>query len=511
MRVTPLTDTPNQEANEAIRLGILAQIPQPDTELRSQLDRLAGLAARICETPVGLVSIVMRDEQVFFGRSGTDLPATPRNWSFCAHAMHENECMVVPDATEDLRFETNPLVVDAPGIRFYAGYPLKSSEGAPLGSFCVIDTKPRDNLSSEQLDALKTLALAAMGLLEKARSDARHASFHQFSTTRIAELQQRFDLLSDAMPQLVWMTDAEGQVEYVNRGWIGFTGRPEADSLGHGWLNLLHADDRDEVARVWRASVDTRAPYEIEYRLAYNSGGHRWVLARGLPMVDTTGHLQGWIGTCTDVHEQREAVDRLEILSRELNHRIKNIFAVIGGLISMTFRGQPEATRERAQSLQSRVLALGRAHDFVRTHAGSDLLQPPHTSLRAMLGALLAPYQSDDEDRIHILGDDTNIDDRSATPLALFFHELATNAAKYGALSVDPGQVEITVRDCHDSIELEWAEVNGPPVVPSSETGFGARLIEMSIVRQLNGSVTYDWESAGLRVTAKVPVRAMVR
>jgi PAS domain S-box-containing protein len=494
-----------------MRLDIIAQIPTNDPDLREQLDRLAGLAARICETPVGLVSIVMRDEQVFFGRSGTELAETPREWSFCAHAMRESDCMVVPDATGDRRFEDNPLVTGAPGIRFYAGFPLKSVEGAELGSFCVIDTKPREDLSEAQHDALHTLALSAMGLLEKARTDARHASLHQSSSTRIAQLQQRFDLLSDAMPQLVWITDALGKVEYVNRGWINFVGRPAHYSFGYGWLTMIHPEDRRAAEESWSKAVDSRSLYEIEYRLSHFSGGHRWVLARGVPMLDDADRVHGWIGTCTDVHEQREAVDRLEILSRELNHRIKNIFAVIGGLISMTFRGEPPESRARAMSLQSRVLALGRAHDFVRTHAGSDIVQHPHTSLKAMLDALLAPYQSDTGDRILVCGDDPNIDDRSATPLALFFHELATNAAKYGALSEDAGQVVITVRCQADAVELEWAETGGPPVVPSSEAGFGARLIEMSIARQLNGSVSYEWERAGLRVTATVPLRAMAR
>nr|WP_198045828.1 PAS domain-containing protein [Novosphingobium aquimarinum] len=469
------------------------------------------MAARICDAPVGLVSIVTRDEQVFFGRFGTEMTQTPRDWSFCAHAMHEKQCMVVPDATADPRFMENPLVTGEAGIRFYAGYPLLTAEGAPLGSLCVIDTKPRTDLSDDQHDTLKTLGLAAMGLLEKARNDSRHASVQRLSDAQIAKLEHKFELLSDAMPQLVWMTDAEGQVEYLNRGWIEFVGRPEGESMGHGWLAMLHPDDRILAQNVWAKSVESGTPYDIEYRLTHYSGGYRWVLTRGLPIFDDQGQVDGWIGTCTDVNAQRDAVDRLDILSRELNHRIKNIFAIISGLISMTFRGEAPASRERAMALQARVLALGRAHDFVRTHAGSDILQHPHTSLQAMLRALLEPYQNDSGDRIGISGEDPVIDDRSATPLALYFHELATNAAKYGALSDDAGKVVITVAREGDNVTMEWAEQDGPPVIPSSENGFGARLIEMSIVRQLSGSLTYDWERCGVRVTASVPLRAMAR
>jgi PAS domain S-box-containing protein len=490
---------------------VISQFPNEDSELRSQLDRLAGLAARICDAPVGLVSIVMQDEQVFFGRSGTELTETPRDWSFCAHAMHESQCMVVPDATGDPRFKDNPLVTGDVGIRFYAGYPLLSKEGAPLGSFCVIDTKPRSNLSIDQHETLETLALAAMGLLEKARNDKRNEAMQRSSSARINRLETNFELLSDAMPQLVWMTDAEGRVEYINQGWIDFIGRPEEESMGHGWLSMLHLDDRSNAQEVWAKSVDTGSPYDIEYRLSHHSGGYRWVLTRGLPILDNQGQVDGWIGTCTDVNVQHDAVERLDVLSRELNHRIKNIFAIIGGLISMTFRGEPPASRERAMALQARVLALGRAHDFVRTHAGSDILQQPHTSLLPMLSVLLEPYQNEAGDRICITGEDPIIDDRSATPLALCFHELATNAAKYGALSEDTGRVHITVRRDGEDILMEWAERNGPPVIPSTDDGFGARLIEMSIVRQLSGSLSYDWERHGMRVTARIPLRAMSR
>lgn len=498
-------------SEERSRLEIVGQYDRNDQELHAQLDRLAKLAAGVCQTPVGLVSIVMEDEQVFFGRSGTDLTQTPREWSFCDHAMRGDHCMIVTDATCDQRFRDNPLVVDSPGIRFYAGYPLKSLEGLPLGSFCVIDTKPRENLTAEQLESLETLALAAMGLLEKTRREAQHVTLQRNSSSRIATLERQFDILSDTMPQLVWMTDAEGRVEYTNRGWTDFVGCQPEESLGFGWLDMLHAEDKPAVRQVWQESVESCEPYDIEYRLRHNAGGYRWVLARGLPMMDNAQRVHGWIGTCTDVHEQRETLDRLDMLSRELNHRIKNIFAIIGGLISMSFRRESSEWRGKAMALQARVLALGRAHDFVRTPSGATSANQSRTMLRAMLDALLAPYQDEDGGRIEIQGEDSPIDDRSATPLALYFHELATNAAKYGALSTEDGHIAITIRIAGDDVEMEWIEHGGPTVVPSQEPGFGARLIEMSIVRQLGGTLSYDWQRAGLRVRARVPARAMIR
>lgn len=134
------------DLSEAERLALLHSYPVGLQPVKDQLDRLAKLAAQICETPVALVSIVESERQVFIGRSGTDLEETPRAWSFCTYAMRESQTMSVGDATQDARFADNPLVTGAPGIRFYAGEPLRSPEGAPLGSFCVIDTKAREEI-----------------------------------------------------------------------------------------------------------------------------------------------------------------------------------------------------------------------------------------------------------------------------------------------------------------------------------------------------------------------------
>lgn len=494
---------------EAARRQILQAYPRESDGFGCQLDRLAALAARICGAPIALVSIIESDRQVIIGKFGTDLEELPREQSFCAHAMHRTGCMVVPDTAQDPRFTDNPLVTGAPGIRFYAGQPLISKEGLPLGSFCVIDRQPREQLNDQEREGLETLAASAMALLEQKRLEENSRAAERLSQSAILDLEQRFYTLTDAMPQLVWSTDSEGRADYFNRGWCEFTGHPPEAGHDGKWARFLHPDDIAMAKEEWSHAVRTCGPYEIEYRLLHQDNDYRWVLARGVPMRDANGAVTRWIGTCTDIHEQKAAAKRLEILSRELNHRIKNIFAVIGGLISLTIRKQPDFA-EAATALQRRVLALGRAHDFVRTHGGPELASHPHTSLKGMLEALLAPYQDGEKARIEVVGDDVTIDDRSATPLALFFHELATNAAKYGALSVDEGHVTITLhRD--EEIEVAWQECDGPPINPGAEQGFGTTLVEMSITRQLGGSLAYDWSGKGLRVEAHIPPKAMAR
>ena len=155
----PPTPDDESERMEALRkLGVL------DSEVDPLLDAVAELAAMICETPMGVVTIVADNRQWFKASEGLDVTGTTRDEAFCAHAILEPErAMVIPDAADDLVFSDHPLVTGDFGLRFYAGIPL-SPTGQPIGTLCVIDTKPRD-LSEEHLDALRVLARIAEGIL----------------------------------------------------------------------------------------------------------------------------------------------------------------------------------------------------------------------------------------------------------------------------------------------------------------------------------------------------------
>jgi PAS domain S-box-containing protein len=506
-----VTDGWSSRGAEARRRAILASYPLDRADVSAHLDRLARLAATVCNAPIGLVSVIETDRQRFIGRSGTDLTETPREHAFCDHAMHMENCMVVADARLDARFQDNPLVTGAPGIRLYAGQPLHSSEGAPLGTLCIIDTALRAPPTEEQQDSLRTLADSVMALLERWRADTHSRAQAARSKTTIHDLEQRFQVLADVIPQLVWSTLPSGRLDYVNRLWCEFTGGPPEESYGERWMQFLHPDDVREVDRAWVEALDTGGAYETEYRLRRADGEYRWMLARGVPMLDQTEKVYRWIGTCTDIHEQKATSEQQELLTRELSHRIKNIFAVISGLIALSLRRHPEL-QTLGGDLQQRVLALGRAHDFVRPHSEHSRPYQSHSSLGGMLDSLMSAYQANPGERVIVRGGDVGIDDRSATPLALFFHELATNAAKYGALSVGEGKVEIEIdAGAPDCITLTWSETGGPPVQPPSQPGFGASLVEMSITRQLGGTLDYDWRKRGICVRARIPSEMMAR
>lgn len=152
-------------ANEAARLAALRACEVLDTPPDVSLDDLTRLAARICETPIALISLIDESRQWFKSRVGLDVPSTTRDVAFCSHAILEPDVMMVPDALRDERFADNPLVTGEPKIRMYAGAPLVTRDGFALGTLCVIDRRPRE-LEDAQLEALRILAQQAVTQLE---------------------------------------------------------------------------------------------------------------------------------------------------------------------------------------------------------------------------------------------------------------------------------------------------------------------------------------------------------
>lgn len=326
----------------------------------------------------------------------------------------------------------------------------------------------------------------------------------------LRESEQRFRVLTDAMPQMVWSTLPDGYHDYYNARWSEFTGVAAGGADGDGWSELFHPEDRDRAWSKWKHSLQTGETYEIEYRLRHHSGEFRWALGRAVPLRDDRDRIVRWFGTCTDIDEAKRNAEQTELLSHELSHRIKNIFAVIQGLIGLSARRHPEATAF-SQDLQKRIAALGRAHDFARPHGPDSRPIVGDTPLTAMLRTLLNPYIEMFPERIRFAGDDLAIDDRSATPIALIFHELATNATKYGSLSIESGFVEIASSYDDKECKIEWREENGPPVTSPKSTGFGTRLTTVSVENNLHGTIDREWLDHGLRVTIRCPIANLKR
>ena len=313
-----------------------------------------------------------------------------------------------------------------------------------------------------------------------------------------------FHALANTMPQMVWSTLPDGSHDYYNLRWYEFTGVPFGSTDGEGWAEMFHAEDQPNAWENWRHSLETGDPYEVEYRLRHHSGEYRWMIGRALPILNENGKILRWIGTCTDIEDQKRTALQNEILSQELSHRIKNIFAVVASLIGLQSRANP-AFAEPAEQLLGRIRALGRAHEFVRPHSEKSRPEVNEVTLSALLDTVLGSYPAFSEGRIVVEGADIDIGSKAATPIALVFHELATNAMKYGALSVPDGRIRIELFEEGETVRFIWSEHGAPPHKGDAmEQGFGSRLIDLSIRQQLSGSYEREWTDDGLKLTMTV-------
>lgn len=475
---------------EEARAIIMGQYGLDSLHDDPELRQIVRFAAQLCEAPVALVSLVEKERQRFIAREGLEERETPRPVSFCAYTMMQAEPMEVPDVRDDSRFSDNPLVTGHPHIRFYAGAPLISGEGAPLGSLCVIDTKPRpEGLTDVQREGLIVLAAGVMRRL-------RHRRETLTAAAKIERREKQLRTLIDSLPHIAFSLDREGKFDYLNARFDELTGA-ERPLKPEDWRSIIHEEDREELFAEWSKALEKDDPFDRQFRLLVVDGSWRWVELRVLPTKDEDSGRSHWFGTITDNEESHRHLQSREMLASELSHRIKNIFAVVTGLIALRARKYPEV-QDFADELNATIRTLGRAHDFVRPVEGTK-----GDSLTELIKELMAPYVEKDSGRLVIEGADCRIGTRAATPLALIFHELATNAAKYGALSNEEGSVHVSM-DCGETTEVVWRE-RGAPKPEQGAEGFGSRLVQMAVSGQLGGELERNWHEDGLEVILRLP------
>lgn len=275
------------------------------------------------------------------------------------------------------------------------------------------------------------------------------------------------------------------------------------------YLEAIHPEDLPRVRDAFREAMDSKEKYTSEYRLRSREGGWRWVIARGECLYDHEGRPARFPGAIVDITELKESEEARSILLRELNHRVKNIFAVVSGLISMTARTSA-TPRDMAEALRGRLSALAAAHDLIRSAVFGETDKAETTHLSDLLTRILAPHLGR-PDQVTLSGPQISLGSSAATSLALVFHELATNAAKYGALAEEGGQLAVEWTASASDVTLSWSETRTATTSEPTHRGFGSQLIEMSVQRQLKGAMTYDWSGAGLRVNLTAPAQQLTR
>ena len=282
-------------------------------------------------------------------------------------------------------------------------------------------------------------------------------------------------------------------------------------------------EDRAKVAAIIQAAVAAGVEWRSECRITRSDDSEeRWIEIRGAPLrASAAGAAPRYSGVVEDVTSRKRVEQALQLLVRELDHRVKNQFAVFDGLVQFTARTVPNSL-DMARVLRGRLRALASAHDLVRDASGDGRTRGLRsTTLAALTDAVLSPFSTPEGGdsrlqlhRVRCGGVQVEVGPVSASALALVLHELATNAARHGALSSPTGMLEVSWSAAtQGSINLLWQEAGGPAVTGEPDRrGFGTTLIQQSAKSQLGGTIRFDWTNVeGLLVVLEVPASRLAR
>lgn len=288
--------------NEVDRMAALHALAVLDSGPEEEFDALVRAASLLCQVPISLISLIDDERQWFKANIGLPgVSETPRDVAFCAHSILGDDVFVVPDARLDPRFADNPLVAGNPDIRFYAGAPIRLSDGSRIGTLCVIDRKPRQ-LHPAQQEILACLAQVAAKALEgrrairllAAETRAKHAS------------QERFRVLSESSPVGVFYTDDNGACVYTNPAWQAIYQLSFEESLGNGWASTLHPDDKENIFTEWQRTAESGHEFDYEFRILWPDQSVRYVRSRARPIFDSERKPLGFVGSVEDTTERMQ-------------------------------------------------------------------------------------------------------------------------------------------------------------------------------------------------------------
>lgn len=273
------------------------------------------------------------------------------------------------------------------------------------------------------------------------------------------------------------------------------------------FVKAIHPDDRDHVTEAIQKVSKSGGDYSEEHRIVQPDRAEQWVLARGRCLLDETGRPYRFLGVAIDITERKRAEEHQRMLMAELDHRVKNLLAVVQSVAQRSLRGGDGEANVR---FSGRLAALAQVHTLLADARWEG------ASLQRLANEAMAPYRIGyPEGRVLLSGPDLLLTPKAAQTLTLGFHELATNAAKYGALSTPNGRVAVDWDVHHDGdrwLVLNWQEVGGPSIQsPPLAKGFGSLLIERTLTYELGGEVGLDYNVAGLIAKLKLPLAALVK
>jgi PAS domain S-box-containing protein len=309
--------------------------------------------------------------------------------------------------------------------------------------------------------------------------------------------ERQFHTLADAIPQLVWMADADGRIFWINGQWYEYTGVPVDAGSVHDWQALLSPASLPEVKSRWADALRDGAPLEMELSLLGKDGRYRPFLTRVIPLRDASSTVYRWIGTHIDISEQKRREEHIRFIVDELSHRTKNLLAVVMAVANQTAHYAGDIKQYQTRLLE-RLRALAHCHDLLVRDSWRG------ASLHDLVSSQMLPFDEANSGRIDAAGPAIVPKPDAVQHLGLALHELATNASKHGALSTpDGGMIVIRwhAEEADDRIRFSWSERGGPAVTPPQRQGFGRVVIEQIVPRALNGSGSLDFSPTGVNWT----------
>ena len=326
--------------------------------------------------------------------------------------------------------------------------------------------------------------------------------------------EQRLASIVESSHDSIVSEDLDGIIKTWNPGAERLFGYTAEEVIGKPITLLIPMDRHDEesdiLSRIRRGECVDH--YETVRRR--KDGSLVEISLTVSPIKNAEGMVIGASKTARDITERRRAQEQQNLLLREMSHRVKNLFTVASGLVTLSARSA-RTPAEMAEAVRERLGALARAHGLTRPGLMNGGEKPGQdTTLHALVQTIFAPYVDPERVKDHgffiITGPCLPIGGNAVTSIALVMHELATNAAKYGALSSPGGYIHIDWSVKKDELLLTWKEHGGPSLDgPAEHEGFGSSLVRRLVTGQFGGQLSYDWKPKGLIIRLSVPVERL--
>lgn len=326
------------------------------------------------------------------------------------------------------------------------------------------------------------------GRIVGASKIARDITAREEGQRALFESETRFRMLADNISQLAWVADATGAIGWYNKRWYDFTGVAVGSTDGWGWDKVHHPDHVERVRNHFVRSIESGTEWEDTFPLRGADGRYRWFLSRAKPIRDEEDRILFWFGTNTDVTDMLEKEEQIRVLLMEVNHRSKNMLAVVQALA----RRSGGNDREFLRRFENRLASLAANQDLLVRRGWSTIL------MDELAEAQMAILGRDSRSQVQLVGQSVTLSPRAAEIIGMALHELATNALKYGALSAPGGKVVLSWAEQDGSFTIDWRETGGPMVIQPQRDGFGTTLIRHIPARSLDAEVALDYAATGV-------------